>query len=216
MLERFQKAEASRAKVYDIGGVAPVARECDLPPLKVLDDACLAIAKAAFTGSADGEAVPRMLAEFEWDVRNATFQVPPPPPPHARRALPFQCRGTPVYVGPPWRLENKLLTSLSSPPPFQALERDPSTTDVSMDVHSLLRAQSKGGTRGGGRSWLRPGLTAAARLLPASFREQAARSASWLAAKVVPAPRAHSAGDEVELETHRLVIDRRRPSSLAV
>ena len=49
LLERFQKAEASRAKVYDIGGAAPVARECDLPPLKVLDDACLAIAKAAFT-----------------------------------------------------------------------------------------------------------------------------------------------------------------------
>ena len=43
--ERFRRAQASRAKVYDIGGEAPVARECSLPPKKVLDEACRAIEK---------------------------------------------------------------------------------------------------------------------------------------------------------------------------
>ena len=32
--ERFQRAQASRAKVYDIAG-EPVARECSLPPKEV-------------------------------------------------------------------------------------------------------------------------------------------------------------------------------------
>lgn len=74
--ERFQRAEASRAKVYDISGAAaPVARECERRPLDVLDEACAAIAKARFTGKADGDMVPHILAEFEWTVRNAAFQA---------------------------------------------------------------------------------------------------------------------------------------------
>ena len=71
--ERFRRAQASRAKVYDIGGEAPVARECSLPPRVVLDEACRAIAKARFTGKADRVMVPQMLAEFEWIVRS-TFE----------------------------------------------------------------------------------------------------------------------------------------------
>ena len=74
--ERFQRAEASRAKVYDISGAeARVARECVRRPLDVLDEACAEIAKARFTGKADGDMVPHMLAEFEWTVRNAAFQA---------------------------------------------------------------------------------------------------------------------------------------------
>ena len=71
--ERFRRAQASRAKVYDIGGEAPVARECSLPPKEVLDEARRAIAKARFTGKADKVMVPQMLAEFEWIVRS-TFE----------------------------------------------------------------------------------------------------------------------------------------------
>ena len=74
--ERFQRAEASRAKVYDISGAAaPVARKCERRPLDVLDEACAAIGKARFTGGADQDTVPHMLAEFEWTVRNAAFQA---------------------------------------------------------------------------------------------------------------------------------------------
>mmetsp|Transcript_44774 Transcript_44774/g.145479 ORF Transcript_44774/g.145479 Transcript_44774/m.145479 type:complete len:727 (+) Transcript_44774:1862-4042(+) len=73
--ERFQRAEASRAKVYDISGAAAVARECERRPLDVLDEACAEIAKARFTGGADQDTVPHMLAEFEWTVRNAAFQA---------------------------------------------------------------------------------------------------------------------------------------------
>ena len=71
--ERFRRAQASRAKVYDIGGEAPVARECSLPPKKVLDEACHAIEKARFTGKADQVMVPQMLAAFEWIFRS-TFE----------------------------------------------------------------------------------------------------------------------------------------------
>ena len=74
--ERFQRAEASRAKVYDISGAAaPVARECERRPLDVLDEACAEIAKARFTGTADQDMVLHMLAESEWTVRNAAFQA---------------------------------------------------------------------------------------------------------------------------------------------
>ena len=74
--ERFERAEASRAKVYDISSAAPpVARQCERRPLDVLDEACAEIAKARFTGSADMDMVPQMLAEFEWTVRNAAFQA---------------------------------------------------------------------------------------------------------------------------------------------
>ena len=38
--KRFRRAQASRARVHDIGGAAPVARECSLPPREVLDEAC--------------------------------------------------------------------------------------------------------------------------------------------------------------------------------
>ena len=72
--ERFRRAQAGRAKVYDIGGEAPVARECDLPPKRVLDEACCAIEKARFTGKADRVMVPQMLAEFEWTFRT-TFEA---------------------------------------------------------------------------------------------------------------------------------------------
>ena len=41
----------------------------------MLDEACAAIAKARFTGKADGDMVPHILAEFEWTVRNAAFQA---------------------------------------------------------------------------------------------------------------------------------------------
>ena len=71
--ERFRRAQASRAKVYDIGGEAPVARECSLPPKKVLKEACRAIENARFTGKADQVMVPQMLAEFEWTFRS-TFE----------------------------------------------------------------------------------------------------------------------------------------------
>ena len=59
--------------MYDIGGEAPVARECSVPPKTVLDEACAAIAKAKFTGKADEVTVPHMLAAFEWIVRS-TFE----------------------------------------------------------------------------------------------------------------------------------------------
>ena len=71
--ERFRRAQASRAKVYDIAGEAPVVRECSLPPREVLDEACCAIEKARFTGKADRVMVPQMLAEFEWIFRS-TFE----------------------------------------------------------------------------------------------------------------------------------------------
>ena len=74
--QRFQRAQAARAKVYDIGGVAPVARECSLPPREVLDEACDAIEKARFTGSADSVTVPHMLAEFEYIVGSTFEQAP--------------------------------------------------------------------------------------------------------------------------------------------
>eukprot|EP00315_Gephyrocapsa_oceanica_P007729 CAMPEP_0185303880 /NCGR_PEP_ID=MMETSP1363-20130426/14378_1 /TAXON_ID=38817 /ORGANISM="Gephyrocapsa oceanica, Strain RCC1303" /LENGTH=139 /DNA_ID=CAMNT_0027901041 /DNA_START=1 /DNA_END=420 /DNA_ORIENTATION=- len=70
---RFRRAQASRAKVYDIAGEAPVARECSLPPKKVLKEACCAIEKARFTGKADQVMVPQMLAAFEWIFRS-TFE----------------------------------------------------------------------------------------------------------------------------------------------
>ena len=71
--ERFRKAQAARAKVYDIGGAVPMARECSRPPREVLDEACRAIEKAMFTGKADQVMVPQMLAEFEWVFRS-TFE----------------------------------------------------------------------------------------------------------------------------------------------
>ncbi|EOD21951.1 hypothetical protein EMIHUDRAFT_240710 [Emiliania huxleyi CCMP1516] len=71
--ERFRKAQAARAKVYDIGGAAPMARESSLSPREVLDEACRAIEKAKFTGKADQVMVPQMLAEFEWVFRS-TFE----------------------------------------------------------------------------------------------------------------------------------------------
>ena len=73
--QRFGRAQASRAKVYDIAGDAPVARECSLPPKEVLDAACRAIEKARFTGKADKVMVPQMLAEFEWIFRNIFEQA---------------------------------------------------------------------------------------------------------------------------------------------
>ena len=75
MPERFRRAQASRAKVYDIGGEAPVARECSLPPREVCAEACRAIEKARFTGKADKVMVPQMLAEFEWVVGGTFEQV---------------------------------------------------------------------------------------------------------------------------------------------
>ena len=50
-----------------------MARECSLPPKKVLDEACRAIEKARFTGKADQVMVPQMLAAFEWIFRS-TFE----------------------------------------------------------------------------------------------------------------------------------------------
>ena len=49
------------------------ARECSLPPKKVLDEACRAIENARFTGKADKVMVPQMLAAFEWSFRS-TFE----------------------------------------------------------------------------------------------------------------------------------------------
>ena len=71
--ERFRRAQASRAKVYEIGGEAPVARECSRPPEEVLDEACRAIEKARFAGKGDDVTVTQMLAEFEWTFRS-TFE----------------------------------------------------------------------------------------------------------------------------------------------
>ena len=42
---------------------------------QVLDEAITAIAKAKFTGKADKEEVPQMLAEFEWVIQHALEQA---------------------------------------------------------------------------------------------------------------------------------------------
>ena len=68
---RFQRAQASRAKIIDISGGISQPREVTQSPEEVLKEATRMIAIAKFTGRADAKLVPHLLAVFEWDMRTA-------------------------------------------------------------------------------------------------------------------------------------------------
>ena len=75
LIERFERAEAARAKVIDITGDAPEERRITDDPLELLDRTMRELSVARFTFPSDKAMAEEMMAGFEWTIKSAMEQA---------------------------------------------------------------------------------------------------------------------------------------------
>lgn len=74
MLERFERAEASRPKLIDITGDVPEPKLITEDPRKVLRRTMCELSRARFTFPSDKAMADEMMAGFEWEIMQAMEQ----------------------------------------------------------------------------------------------------------------------------------------------
>ena len=76
LIERFERAEAARAKVINITGDTPEERRfTDVDPIELLDRTMRELSVARFTFSSDRAVAEEMMAGFEWIIKSAMEQA---------------------------------------------------------------------------------------------------------------------------------------------